>query len=441
MRAREPSFPPPDFAPPANTGEARIQDIDFLGVVFGRLNCSFTSVTRGLFESRLRELKQHVDYMTHGEFVMGISRAVAAADDGHTRVLLRNHLSYAPVRFHWFSDGLYVVRAKKDVQNLLGAKVVAIGKLSPEAILRILQKYLGGTPEHIRVVSAELMNSPDALQGIAVLPHDRLLPLRLRLENGKEVGRRLDAHCGHYPRHWYRCPGFDVAAVPIDSEGWLHVLDSLPHLPLYLDVSEANAHDVKIPRMNTHYLRINTTLNLPECDLDEYLDNVLTNAREESPRYFIVDVRFNQGGDFLLVREFAKRLPDLLGENGRLFIIVGNHTFSAGLVLVALLKYYAKDRALIVGQRVGDRERFWAEGGVIELPNSGLPVCLTDGFHNWADGYTDGGAHCPWFNQLYAVAAGSLAPDIEVTFNFADYLAGHDSTMERVESEISSGRP
>lgn len=433
---RELSFPLTDFPAPENLIEAYAQDIDYLHFVFGKLNRSFTPATRSLFETRLQALRKRVDALTHGEFVMGIAKAIAAADDGHTRVLFRRHLSFAPIRFHWFSDGLYIVQTRVRHRELLCAKVVRFGESTPESLVQTLTSYIGGTIEHVSVASAELMRSPDALHGIGVLSDSMQLPLSLILANGDEVSLSLDAEQSNEPRHWYRRPRNNVPVMPISQPEWCHVLENTVQ-PRYLQDCDDNVLDVMIHQLNSFYVRINVMTNLVNRDLDDYLDEVLTKVRNTSPKHVIVDLRLNPGGNYMLAHAFAKQLPGLLGKNGRLFVLTSHYTFSAALVTVALLKYYAKGRALIIGQRMGDREQFWAEGGVIELPNSQLPVCLTDGFHNWKEGGMNEAEHCPWFNQLYGVAAGSLAPDIEIESSFATYLTGQDSFMNEVERIIT----
>ncbi len=127
-------------------------------------------------------------------------------------------------------------------------------------------------------------------------------------------------------------------------------------------------------------------------------------------------------------RTFCQELPAALHPGGRLFIITNNFTFSAGLVLAALLKFHGGERASIVGETPGDRPSFWAEGGVFDLPGTRLPVRCATHYHNWEVGSRDPLAS-PWFNVLYNVPAGSLDPAPCVETAFGDYASGRDPVM------------
>ena len=108
------------------------------------------------------------------------------ADNPHTnveRAFWRAYLNSAPVRFEWFAEGLYIVRAREDASQWLGQRVVAIAGKSPELIVRDASKYFGGPPEHGRVSSLLVMESPAALHVLYPdVPDDRL---ELALDDGK----------------------------------------------------------------------------------------------------------------------------------------------------------------------------------------------------------------------------------------------------------------
>ena len=96
-----------------------------------------------------------------------------------------------------------------------------------------------------------------------------------------------------------------------------------------------------------------------------------------SLRYAILDLRFNGGGDYTETLDFTKELPKRIASDGKLFLLTDNATFSAALVTLARAKYFAGSRAVVLGERVGDRERFWAEAGTpLELPNSKIDGLL-----------------------------------------------------------------
>ena len=156
-------------------------------------------------------------------------------------------------------------------------------------------------------------------------------------------------------------------------------------------------------------------------------------------RFAVLDLRFNGGGDYTNTLRFTKELPRRIAADGKLFIVTDNATFSAAIVTMARAKHFAGARAVVVGEHVGDRERFWAESGApLELPNSKILVFFATGYHDWGRGcqWSDI-ARCFWLNLAYDVPAGSLAPDKPLAWRFADYRNGVDTVMKEIVREAA----
>ena len=82
-----------------------------------------------------------------------------------------------------------------------------------------------------------------------------------------------------------------------------------------------------------------------------------------------------------------------------------------------------------MGGKPADRPAFWAEGTSIELPNSKIRIDISTGYHDWEKGCREW--RCYWPNFWYGIAAGTLAPDIEIGWRFDDYRRGVDTVLQR----------
>ena len=143
---------------------------------------------------------------------------------------------------------------------------------------------------------------------------------------------------------------------------------------------------------------------------------------------FILDLRFNTGGNNAIAADFMKRLVALEEGKmiGRLYVIIGRSTFSAGISHAAYLKQYSD--ATFVGEPVGDELDTWSEGGNIVLPNSGLTVHFTNGFHGLSD------IEYPEFKQYEwsDLNLPDLEPDLLVRASSNDYFSGRDPALEAI---------
>ena len=117
------------------------------------------------------------------------------------------------------------------------------------------------------------------------------------------------------------------------------------------------------------YLQLNRFRDADGAPMADYLANVLAEAGKRKIRHAVVDLRFSPGGNYLLATDFSRLLPEVVA-NGRIFILTSGNTFSAAISIASRLKYYAGERAVLVGEEMGDAGQMWGEGGTTVMPNS-----------------------------------------------------------------------
>ena len=94
-------------------------------------------------------------------------------------------------------------------------------------------------------------------------------------------------------------------------------------------------------------------------------------------------MRMNGGGDYTTTYAFARALPGTAGK-ASIYGLISPWTFSAAITTVAALEDEGGDQVILVGEDLGDRLDFWAEGGRFLLPNAFLEVFYASGRHNYA---------------------------------------------------------
>lgn len=153
----------------------------------------------------------------------------------------------------------------------------------------------------------------------------------------------------------------------------------------------------------------------------DFIRRVTALIDEHPIKGFIIDVRFNTGGDLGVGRPLVEKLAPRL-KNVPVVVLTGRATFSAGISHAAQWRQFAN--ASIVGEPIGDDIDLWGEGGNIVLPNSGLTVHYANGFHKYSQ--KDYPAFKPYFAELNVA---TLAPDEFVEAGWSQYLAGIDPVL------------
>ena len=140
----------------------------------------------------------------------------------------------------------------------------------------------------------------------------------------------------------------------------------------------ANGLVVKLPRFS----------DPDESAFPEAIERATTLVRSRQDDVLVIDVRGNTGGDFLVTMPLIEAITESARARG-CAVLVDKFTFSAAIVFVAILRYRLGPKLKIVGEEMGDGLRFFAEGGVIELPTSGAVVRYSSALHDWETGKAD----------------------------------------------------
>jgi hypothetical protein len=425
-------LPSPAYPPPRDATEARLQDLDYLARM-PEVDRSFAAGATREFTRRVAALRARAGALDRASFLLGVSEAVAAADNAHTNVdakAWREQLSSVPVRFEWFAEGLHVVRAHPGYTALLGARVLAIDSRDPEALAGEAARYFGGPGTFVRSMSPVYLESPEALHAAhAEVPADRL-ELRVADAQGNERSVLLPA-LPPPQRPAASKAGRLLSPVPLpDEDGatWHPMIPASAEIPVSLREPERSLHAERLDDA-TVYLHLWQVRDDASGPVGEAIERALGAHGAPRWRRIVLDVRFDRGGDYPAVYAALRHLPRRLADDGRLLVLTDNSTFSAAIIVAALAKHFAPGRTTIVGEPAGDRLAFWAEGGAFELPNAKLRVTTSTGYHDWARGCRE--LRCFWPNFWYDVGVGSVDPDVRAAWRFADYRRGVDTVLAR----------
>lgn len=419
----------PRYPEPANRAEAWRQDLDALASRFLRADRSFSPAERALFLERIEDLRASVEALSDPEIMMRMASAVALSGNAHTRLyLLRNRteLRRLPIRVWWFGDGLYVVRATAEYRDLLGCRVDSIAGVDARDARDRVAPAFAGNASWTDYMSAYLLTSPEALYGFRITPElesielhlsqCRARPFRAEVEPLPLVRRRTPVEA------WW-----DLSPAHRD-DGWTHALESLGDLPLYLRHPDRHYWFEHLPYDDILYVQYNRASEMPDEPMSAFGERLLAALDSLRPRAFVLDLRFNTGGNLDLAKDFMAKLEERTCGIPR-FVITGRATFSAGITAVAAWR--AAGDVTIVGEPVGDELDFWSEGGNIILPNSGLAAHFANAFHSYSRSPCPDDVPC-----FLDLSSPDLGPDLPASSRWADYAAGIDVALEAIRKRL-----
>jgi hypothetical protein len=212
-----------------------------------------------------------------------------------------------------------------------------------------------------------------------------------------------------------RFPGADT--------GWVQVLaPKTDKLPLYL-TNPTNYWFEYLPSSGVLYFQYNRSQNMPGETVAKFGERLLAALEQHKPRAFVLDVRFNTGGNLTLSEDLLNRLIERTAGISR-YIITSRVTFSAGISAAAA--WAEAGNITIIGEPVGDELEMWAEGGNVRLPNSGFKAHFANGLHSYSM------APCPVNVPCTDRSVRTLKPDVPINLTWKEYLDARDPAMEAV---------
>jgi hypothetical protein len=316
----------PIYSRPSSQLEADIQDLDYLEQLVD-LNRSFSHESKALFEHERSALMRRTTPLTRPQFQLAVDHLVTLAGNGHTSTLASQRagrFGRAQIRFAWFSDGLYIVRARSNTTRLLGARVLMIDGRDPATATAAARPYVTGVDRYAKWYSLALLERPELLHAIWPDADPKALLLRVLTLDGRQVDARVIADAPHENRNKL-VPIRDIAPaqIPDDTTVWQTLLPNNVSLPVSLREPNRSLFASE-PFNDTFYIRINQILPDAHGSLKQQLADLMRSSGDRSWRHIILDLRFDTGGNYMETTAFTADLHRNLRRDGKLSILIGN---------------------------------------------------------------------------------------------------------------------
>lgn len=403
----------PASASPVTRQERLAADIDYLVTQMGSIHPDlFHGVSKPAFDAAVGDLESRLPTLSDDEILVGIMHLVAMISshgrDGHMGVWPPDNpetVHRFPIRLWEFPDGLFVTAARQPNQGLPGSRIVSVDGLPVEDVLRRLDPVVPrDNTSNLRAARTVFLTSAEVLTGLGIAADPLAMTLEVETPDGARRSVTVDA--------------VDAAVYADWVGGWELVLPKRPGLLFLRDTSAASWLE---------YLRRQRTLYVQYNVVDEHSTELVSRIRpalhDHRVDRLVLDLRNNGGGEAGGYRDLLRFLerPDF-DRPGRLYVLIGRLTFSAGASLTVLLQKEVPN-ASFVGEASGGAPDFWADPAMVTLPHSNLVALVPDRYFG-IGGPSD--------------RRSTVEPDIPVTFPSSDYFSGHDPVLERALNRVDT---
>ena len=292
---------------------------------------------------------------------------LALPGNGHTRLIPNRAIRVLPLRFVAMGTCFRLTATPPEYRKHLGSRLIAVNGVGVDMIEDTATPYLAETRQRQRAIGGIVFVWPKALIRLGAGPSNKGFAYELEGENGETICVRLN----------------EDASVPASS-----LYPENEHGQPYASREIDAFVETQDSRGNGFSIRLPSFFEPDGGLLPQSIRRAVDELSARRKCRLLIDVRGNTGGDFLktmpLIDAISSRWQ---GESCA--VLIDKFTFSAAIVFVAILKYRLGDRLTLVGEEMGDGLRFFAEGGLVDLPQCGAAVRYSTALHDWETGLAD----------------------------------------------------
>lgn len=390
--------------------EAWAKDLDYLEKRTLELHYNLhRTLAETDFTKSFLELKSSIDSLSDEQIIVELMRIFGGLGNGHNLILATSPkvgaLKKLPVQFYQFNDGVFIIEADENFEQWIGYKVESIENTPVEEVLQ-KTNAVNARDNDMQTLwwGPYYMGLPDVLESLGIIKKASQVTITLSDKKGKSQKVAMN------PISW----NFDTLNIP--------KLKIEPQ-PLFLSKMDDPYWFKLLPEYSTIYIQFNVVTQKEEKSIEDFNMEIRTQIDQNKTGNLILDLRHNHGGDGSLLPPMLKTIMnfEFKNPNGKIFVIMGRGTFSAGQNLLTDITSFTN--AILVGEPSGSKPNHIGDAGWFQLPYSGLKGIVSTQFHqtSTAEDFRN------W-----------IAPHIPVTLSSTDYFEGNDRALDTIFEAIKT---
>ncbi len=383
------------------------EDIDFLKKELPKRHKNlFFKIDKSDFENKIEKIKNNS--LSDFETAIKLQQVIASIGDSHTSIIWKKYINpkkLLPLRFYWFSDGIYIKQTTKNYKELLGKKVTEINGNSISKITDSLSSLI--TVDNNAIIKSKI---PKLLILIQLLDY-------FKFSNNNTYEIAVETPQGIKSTHKlksYTLNTQKLISIPISNTAYCWKNNRISFTENYIEKDKIYylkynqcSKNSKIPNKKNKLI-----------SFDNYKKHIFKTIKKNRPDKLIFDMRFNSGGSSYQGTKLIKQLAELkeINQKGKLFVIIGRRTFSSAIINT--LDFIENTNAIIVGEKTGGKPNHYGEIRSFILPKSKLKVIYST----------------KYFKQT-SKEMNTITPTVEIETTFNDYINGIDPIYEWIKNQ------
>lgn len=377
----------------ADRNEQWISDIDYLEVALPKMHKNlFFKQSKDFFIDNLEELKAKVPEYTDNEINYELSKIVSYMGDTHTNVNMGVEKMY-PLSLFWYDEGIYIVDTDERYKDLLYSKIISLNDRPIEDVAYAFKDvfFSGANENWFKNQVMYYVVSESLLEYVGII-HEEEISLKVQKPDGSKE---------------------QINMLPVKNGESRLIQDDSVYTKLLRDGHEYENYWFEcLPDEKVMYVNYRCAVQMNDKPSEIFANELEEVLKKEDVEKLVIDLRQNQGGgDPVFTPIFKKIKSSKLNAEGKLYVLIGRKTYSAGMN--AAIKLKEKTHATLIGESTGGRPSHYGSTKHFKLPNSGLNVNYSTLYIKHLDEHLE-----------------SLEPDVKVGVSAEQELNGVDSALD-----------
>mgnify|MGYP002406501490 CR=1 FL=1 len=395
------------------TSEQWIEDINYLEKNLAEKHINvYNTITKEKYEKEFSDLKKEVPKLKEYEIKLKLAQIVASIGDAHTalNICIKEGDNIYPFQLHWFGDDLKIIAIDRNYKKFLGNTLIAVNNIPTKEVMAKINTLIPHENEQwSKNLNEVFIRIPEVLKFLNITKENKV---QFTLSDDKGNITKLN-----------------LSPQIVKLENMISVKDSIAKtITMYNnDMNDYdNAYWYKyIPDDKIMYFQYNQCIDRYIAkdhgienyekypDFNKFSDELIKELNDKEIDKFIIDLRYNGGGNSRLMTGLAPQLTNItkLNKKGKIFVLIGRETFSSAVYACTSLKESTK--AIFVGEPTGGNPNCYGDILRLTLPNSKIQVSYSTKYFELAPEYKE-----------------NFTPDIPIEQSYIDYTKGIDDVYE-----------
>lgn len=398
------------------TNKQWIEDIKFMeNIIIRDYPTKYDDKSIKAIGSKFEILKKNVSKLNDYEIALNAEQIIASLKDGHTH--LNTNLFYSalqlPIKLQRYDNDIIVCATISKYKNILGTKLISINNIPIENIMDKIDSLVPmETAQYLRAEDCKYINREDVLKFFNIIKGESSEWTFLK-DSGDVININI------------------VPSEKDSNKDTTYIKDYISKIPITETKSKKNSEYYwykYIPQDKILYFQYNECIDKASANLfgiknsnlypvfSEYVKGLEEEIKNNNVNKLIIDMRNNTGGNEMVIRPLINMILNnpIINQKGKLFVIIGNNTFSAAVINAYNFK--TETNALLIGEPTGGSLCSFGDPNTVVLPNTKLTLQYSTSESNNIEYYGK-----------------SLTPDIVVVQSFEDYKKGIDDIYEAIK--------